>query len=260
MVVIFQQRSLYLSSRREFSTAAPQNASTGKPGKPPESGSSLPKFILGGIAVSAAFMAAYQSGYLDHMLGKEKHDSLETSRIGLDLKNQDANSQDAKSLHHFDEEQVLTSGEVLKDLSPQMSDGKKDDIQPVAPRSDALNESEIDVQSPSQDKSEFALGESNALSQLEVLPTADMVSNVESTDSAVSSERSPDTQSPTISGSKLPDEEVGQLSSQATSVTDLDEAKVMPYQDLVADERHEVLCHCSLNAPSYVAYIFHMDC
>ncbi|XP_030468674.2 MICOS complex subunit MIC60, mitochondrial isoform X1 [Syzygium oleosum] len=253
-----QQRSLYLSSRREFSTAAPQNASTGKPGKPPESGSSLPKFILGGIAVSAAFMAAYQSGYLDHMLGKEKHDSLETSRIGLDLKNQDANSQDAKSLHRFEEEKVLTGGEVLKDLSPQMSDGKKDDIQPVAPRSDALNESEIDVQSHSQDKSEFALGESNALSQLEESPTADMISNVESTDSAVSSERSHDTQSPMISGSKLPDEEVGQLSSQASSVTDLDETKVMPHQDLVAEERQEDASGHIIETPGSLLESYHL--
>ncbi|XP_048128196.1 MICOS complex subunit MIC60 isoform X2 [Rhodamnia argentea] len=238
---IVGQRSLYLSSRREFSTAAPQNASTGKPGKPPEPGSSLPKFILGSIAVSAAVMAAYQSGYLDQMLGKEKHDSLETSRIGLDLKNQDTTSQDAKSVHHFEEEKVLTGSEVPKDLSPQTGDGEKDEIQTVAPQSNALNESKIDIQSDSQDKSEVTLGESNALNQHKDLPTADVVSDVESTDSATTSEGSPDTQSPMTSRSKLPDEEVkvGQVSSQVTSARDLGEAKVMPHQDLVAEEIHE---------------------
>ncbi|KAI3441116.1 uncharacterized protein J3R85_002792 [Psidium guajava] len=235
------QRSLYLSSRREFSTASPQNASTGKPGKPPESGSSLPKFILGSVAVSAAVMAAYQSGYLDQMLGKEKHDSLETSRIGLDLKNQDATSQDAKSIHHFEEEKVLTGREVPKDLSPQTGDGEKDEIQTVAPQSNALDESKIDIQSDSQDKSEVTLGESNALNQHKDLPTADVVANVESTDSAISSEGSLDTQSPTTSRSKLPDEgvKVGQVSSQATSNNDLGEAKVMPHQDLIAEEIQE---------------------
>lgn len=255
------QGSLYLSSRRELSTASPQNASTGKPGKAPESGSSLPKFILGGVAVSAAFMAAYQSGYLDQMLGKEKHDSLETSRIGLDFKNQDASSQDAKSVHHFKEEEVLTGSEVPKDLSPQTSDGGKDEIQPVAPQSDALNETKIDIESSSQDKSEVTLGESNTLNQHKDLPTGDAVSNVESTDSAISSEGSPDTQGPTISISKLPDEEVkvGELSGQATLVTNLDEAKVMPHQDLVAEERQEDASGHFIETPVSLLESYHLE-
>ncbi|KAL3721654.1 hypothetical protein ACJRO7_034055 [Eucalyptus globulus] len=255
------QRSLYLSSRREFSTASPQNASTGKPGKAPESGSSLPKFILGGVAVSAAFMAAYQSGYLDQMLGKEKHDSLETSRIGLDFKNQDASSQDAKSVHHFKEEEVLTGSELPKDLSPQTGDGGKDEIQPVAPQSDALNETKIDIKSSSQDKSEVTLGESNTLNQHKDLPTGDAVSNVESTDSAISSEGSPDTQGPTISISKLPDEEVkvGELSGQATLVTNLDEAKVMPHQDLVAEERQEDASGHFIETPVSLLESYHLE-
>ncbi|KAF8012065.1 hypothetical protein BT93_I0253 [Corymbia citriodora subsp. variegata] len=254
------QRSLYLSSRREFSTASPQNASTGKPGKPPEPGSSLPKFILGGVAVSAAAMAAYQSGYLDHMLGKEKHDSLETSRIGLDFKNQDANSQDEKSVHHFKEEEVLTGSEVPKDLSPQTGDGGKDEIQPNAPQSDALDETKIDIQSQSPDKSEVALGENNALNQHKDLPTADAVSDVEITDSAISAEGSPDTQSLTISTSKLPDEEVevGQLSSKATSVTNLDEAKVMPHQDPVAEERQEDASGQFIEKPGSLLESYHL--
>lgn len=259
--IVGQERSLYLSSRREFSTASPQNASTGKPGKAPESGSSLPKFIFGGVAVSAAFMAAYQSGYLDQMLGKEKHDSLETSRIGLDFKNQDASSQDAKSVHHFKEEEVLTGSEVPKDLSPQTGDGGKDEIQPVAPQSDALNETKIDIESSSQDRSEVTLGESNALNQHKDLPTGDAVSNVESTDSAISSEGSPDAQSPTINISKLPDEEVkvGELSGQATSVTNLDEAKLMPHQDLVAEERQEDASGHFIETPVSLLESYHLE-
>lgn len=255
------QRSLYLSSRRELSTASPQNASTGKPGKAPESGSSLPKFIFGGVAISAAFMAAYQSGYLDQMLGKEKHDSLETSRIGLDFKNQDASSQDAKSVHHFKEEEVSTGSEVPKDLSPQTVDGGKDEIQPVAPQSDALNETKIDIESSSQDRSEVTLGESNALNQHKDLPTGDAVSNVESTASAISSEGSPDAQSPTINISKLPDEEVkvGELSDQATSVTNLDEAKLMPHEDLVAEERQEDASGHFIETPVSLLESYHLE-
>lgn len=62
------------------------------------------------------------------MLSKEKHDSLETSRIGLDLKNQDVISQDAKSIHHFEGEQVLTGSDAPKDLSAQKGDGQKDEM------------------------------------------------------------------------------------------------------------------------------------
>ncbi|KAK7247461.1 hypothetical protein RIF29_42344 [Crotalaria pallida] len=65
----------YLSSRKEFSTASkPGGASDpGSTGKPPESNGSLSKFFIGSVAVGAAFIVAYQTGYLYQYLKKEHH-------------------------------------------------------------------------------------------------------------------------------------------------------------------------------------------
>ncbi|XAR48036.1 hypothetical protein NMG60_11030730 [Bertholletia excelsa] len=52
----------YLSSRKQHSAASKPNApqGSGSTGKPPESGNSLPKIIIGTLALGAAFLTAYQ--------------------------------------------------------------------------------------------------------------------------------------------------------------------------------------------------------
>ncbi|CAH9139384.1 unnamed protein product [Cuscuta epithymum] len=62
-----------LSLRKEFSVQSPQNRPQGSDssGKPSNSGGLLSKFAIGSVALGAAFMAAYQTGYLDKYLIKE---------------------------------------------------------------------------------------------------------------------------------------------------------------------------------------------
>ncbi|CAH9084631.1 unnamed protein product [Cuscuta europaea] len=62
-----------LSFRKEFSVQSPQNRPQGSDssGKPSDSGGLLSKFAIGSVALGAAFMAAYQTGYLDKYLIKE---------------------------------------------------------------------------------------------------------------------------------------------------------------------------------------------
>ncbi|RAL46336.1 hypothetical protein DM860_015329 [Cuscuta australis] len=74
----------YLSLRREFSVQPQHNRpqGSGSSGKPPDSGSLLPKFAIGSVALSAAFVAAYQTGYLDKYLIKEPHGIPESTNTG----------------------------------------------------------------------------------------------------------------------------------------------------------------------------------
>lgn len=62
-VVIFAYGQIpsYLSCRKQYSVASEQNApqGSGSAGKPPESGSALPKMIVGTLTLGAALMAAY---------------------------------------------------------------------------------------------------------------------------------------------------------------------------------------------------------
>nr|XP_043607312.1 MICOS complex subunit MIC60 [Erigeron canadensis] len=76
---ITTQIPLYLSSRKKFS-AAP-DPGPGSTGKPPGSGSNLSKVFIGSIVLggaAAAGMTAYQTGYLDKYLMKEKDNNVTT--------------------------------------------------------------------------------------------------------------------------------------------------------------------------------------
>ncbi|KAJ9670805.1 hypothetical protein PVL29_027002 [Vitis rotundifolia] len=75
----------FFSSRKEFSAASQQNTSqgSGSTGKPSNSGSFMSKFIVGGVVIGAAVMTAYQTGYLDQIIVKEPHSSLEPTRTGV---------------------------------------------------------------------------------------------------------------------------------------------------------------------------------
>ena len=66
---------------------------SGSASKPPESGGSLPKVIVGSVAIGAAFFAAYQTGYLDQLLGKQQQSSLKTAKIVVE-------NRDAKDIQH----------------------------------------------------------------------------------------------------------------------------------------------------------------
>ncbi|KAM3200550.1 MICOS complex subunit MIC60 isoform X1 [Capsicum annuum] len=97
----------YLFSRREFSVSPKQNGpprGSGSSGKPAETASLLPRFIIGSVALSAGFIAAYQTGYLDKYLVKEPHSKPELARAGTGI-------QDAKELKENSE--VSVDSEIL---------------------------------------------------------------------------------------------------------------------------------------------------
>lgn len=76
---ITTQVPAFLSSRKEFSSKHTQKDSQGAAsgGNKSESGSYLPKVVLGSIALGTVAVAAYQSGYLDVLIGKEQQISYE---------------------------------------------------------------------------------------------------------------------------------------------------------------------------------------
>lgn len=84
LLVQWEQVPSYLSLRKEFSVKSQQNGpqGSGSTGKPPESGTLLSKFVIGSVALGAAFVAAYQTGYLDKYLIKEPLPIPESSKVG----------------------------------------------------------------------------------------------------------------------------------------------------------------------------------
>ncbi|KAL1364857.1 hypothetical protein HN51_013002 [Arachis hypogaea] len=78
-----QQIPSHLSSRKKLSTASKPDPAPapGSTGKPPESSGSPSKFLIGTVALGAAFLAAYQTGYLDKYLKKEQLGAHEEAQI-----------------------------------------------------------------------------------------------------------------------------------------------------------------------------------
>lgn len=161
-----QQKPSYLSSREEFSTATPRNASP-KPSpasKPPESGNSFPKVVIGGIALGAAVLAAHQAGYLDQILHKEKHDSQ--AKVVLDDEDRSAAREEAKPFSNMVEEKVLPIIEVHDEVNPETGNvEEKGEIHSATSTSEELTGRGVEIQPPAQDKSEETPGEYKVLEQ-----------------------------------------------------------------------------------------------
>lgn len=82
---ITTQIPLYLSSRKEFSAASQLNSpkGSGPTGNPPNSRGNLSKVFIGSIALGAAGITAYQTGYLDKLLTKEQNNDLNTHPLPI---------------------------------------------------------------------------------------------------------------------------------------------------------------------------------
>ncbi|XP_055833512.1 MICOS complex subunit MIC60, mitochondrial isoform X3 [Solanum dulcamara] len=122
-VEVTTQVPSYLFSRREFSVSPKQNGpprGPGSTGKPEEAVSLLPRFIIGSVALSAGFFAAYQTGYLDKYLIKEPHSSPELAREGTaiqgvkELKESSEGSQDSETLGRPDTESKFVESDSLE--------------------------------------------------------------------------------------------------------------------------------------------------
>lgn len=106
----------YLSCRKQYSVASEQNApqGSGSAGKPPESGSALPKMIVGTLTLGAALMAAY-SILESRKVGTK--DPVELSKSNKDL-------QEDKVLR---EKNVMSSIQE-SDGSPNMEPAEKNTV------------------------------------------------------------------------------------------------------------------------------------
>ncbi|OWM82232.1 hypothetical protein CDL15_Pgr001806 [Punica granatum] len=235
-----QQKPSYLSSRKEFSTASPQNASP-KPGtasKPPESGNSFSKVVIGGIAVGAAVLAAHQAGYLDQILHKEKQDSQ--AEVGLNDEDRSTASQKAKPFSHKVEEKVLPSMEVRDKVSPNKENVKeKGESHSIASTSEALHDRQNEILPRAQDKSETAPSEDKVLDE-EKLHASSIISNDHSTATIISAEEKLDRESPDAKISVQPSE-AGQVSHASTdgSSTAADTEVESPVQHILEEDRKE---------------------
>ncbi|KAF5480801.1 hypothetical protein F2P56_001514 [Juglans regia] len=187
------------SSRKEFSTRHPQNASSqpGSAGRPHDSGF-LPKLIVGSVAIGAAFFAAYQTGYLDQFLSKEQHSSFKEAKVHVENRDPkdiqpsverliSSGSKEPNKLEsqHPGEQLVSHESEEANKLSPTAEHGNPK-VEDLKNQSQVQDKSDI---IPAEDLIPIQEKDSLKLSQISV------ESNEQSADSGISSEGSPDIES-----------------------------------------------------------------
>ncbi|KAL5188442.1 MICOS complex subunit MIC60 [Glycine soja] len=109
---VYQQIPLHLSLQKNFSTASKPGVSSasGSPGKPPESNGTLSKFFIGSVALGAAFLAAYQTGYLDQYLKKEHYSVPQEPHVNATI-------EDLKSVQHSTD-QLISPSEKFNHENP----------------------------------------------------------------------------------------------------------------------------------------------
>ncbi|KAL2343021.1 hypothetical protein Fmac_004306 [Flemingia macrophylla] len=142
------QIPLPLCSQKSFSTATkPGGASaSGSPGKPPESNGTLSKFFIGSIALGAAFLAAYQTGYLDQYL-KEQHSVPQETHVNATI-------EDLKSVQHSTD-QLISPTEKFNNENPTVELAEqKVDAQFSQP--ETVVEDQVDKLIPVEDKSDIS--------------------------------------------------------------------------------------------------------
>ncbi|KAJ8557310.1 hypothetical protein K7X08_002935 [Anisodus acutangulus] len=165
----------YLFSRREFSVSPKQNGpprGPGSTGKPAETGSLLPRFIIGSVALSAGFFAAYQTGYLDKYLVKETYSTPELARAGTgiqdvkELEESSEVSQDSETLGRPDTESKFVESDSLEQTDKSI--GTRPDLSGPEEPSKTGSQSEFQV----KDSSEVTGGEVNYTKVKEVSPSS----------------------------------------------------------------------------------------
>ncbi|KAI3691380.1 hypothetical protein L2E82_49737 [Cichorium intybus] len=142
---ITTQIPLYLSSRKEYSTASQSPKGSGSPVNPPNSEGNLSKVFIGSIAIGAAGITAYQTGYLDKLLNKEQKTDLNTTNP-LPIVNEES-QQSKTDLHGGENENVeQVAVENVKDseiLSPPVENEKGVESDPYYGKREEENKSEI---------------------------------------------------------------------------------------------------------------------
>ncbi|XP_027191713.1 MICOS complex subunit MIC60, mitochondrial isoform X2 [Cicer arietinum] len=147
---INQKIPSHLFSRKKSSNAPrPGRASgPGSTGKPPESAGSQSKFLIGSAAVSAALLAAYQFGFLDKYLEKEKPSVPHEAQI-------DGTTGDLKSGQHSLDELVSPSSEKFNNENPAVEHAEQK-VDTSLPQPEIVIEDSGDQPIPMQDISDIA--------------------------------------------------------------------------------------------------------
>lgn len=242
-IQITSQIPSFLSSRKSFSVESHQNGpqGSGSNGKPPQSGDPLPKIIVGSVALGAAFIAAYSTGYLDKYLVKEPHGTLESDKMASIHKDAQVSPENSKSLHANDDarEPVAT---------PKYSDEEPPNVEHADQRSESLpdptfkNDSTIIEESQFQEKDtpELKEGGSEHHNQ-EHAPSStesSSISDETSTDSSKLSEDSLDHMAPEV---KLQSEqhtavEVAPPLTQDSSVPSGNDTRSVPLPEITSQD------------------------
>lgn len=238
----------YLFSRREFSVSPKQNGpprGPGSTGKPPETESLLPRFIIGSVALGAGFIAAYQTGYLDKYLVKEPHSTPELARTGTaiqdgkELKESSEVSQDSETLGRPDPESKFVDSDSVEQTDKNI--GTLQD--PPGPEEPSKMEAESQFQlkySP-----ETTGGEANYTEVKELSPSSHQES-VTPDETRLNYTQSPedtlDTKSPEVTTDAVQPEaiEITPTLTQADTFQKENEASAMPPEHVTSQAKMEV--------------------
>ncbi|XP_060183504.1 MICOS complex subunit MIC60, mitochondrial [Lycium barbarum] len=236
----------YLFSRREFSVSPKQNGQPrgpGSTGKPTETGSLLPRFIIGTFALSAGFVAAYQTGYLDKYLIKEPYSTPELAREGT-------GTQDVKELKESSEvsldSETLGRPDVESDSLEQTDEsiGTRQDLSGPEEPSKTGSESQLQV----KDSSEITGGEANYTEVKELSPSSHQES-VTPDEARLSSTQSPedtlDVKSPEVTTDAVQSEaiEITPTLTQADTLQNEKEASTMSPDHVTSRDKMEDAPH-----------------
>ncbi|KAK6792016.1 hypothetical protein RDI58_011097 [Solanum bulbocastanum] len=248
-VEVTTQVPFYLFSRREFSVSPKQNGPPGGPGstgKPEETVSLLPRFIIGSVALSAGFFAAYQTGYLDKYLIKEPHSSPELAREGTDiqgvkeLKESSEVSQDSETLGRPDADSKFVGSDSLEQTDESI--GTRQDLSGSEEPRATGSESQFQV----NDSSDITGGEANYTEVKELSPSSHR-ENVSPDETRLTSTQSPedtsDMKSPEVSTDAVQSKEIEitPTPTQADTLQKENEASAMSPEHVTSRAKMEVV-------------------
>ncbi|XP_022751050.1 uncharacterized protein LOC111299841 [Durio zibethinus] len=249
--IISQRSSPFIYSREEFSTSPGKNA-TPKPGSaggPPESKSGFSKVVIGSAVIGGAVLVAYQAGYLDQYLGEGPKVSFDSTKIGLDEKNEK------------DIQVVSSHNEEINKLTPyeDLLEQKVATSIDLPPQHEISSETQGENKSNVEDKSNETLGESTtpvpekALSEYSQssLPSADHsvdvavsaegnLEKVESETATVRSKEIQDIPLDTQSGASLGEKETKSVPSSPTTDRPQDEPSKGAEVPILAPEQSQI--------------------
>ncbi|KAJ1412863.1 Mitochondrial inner membrane protein Mitofilin [Sesbania bispinosa] len=230
----------HLSLRRKFSNASkPSGASApGSTGKPPESSGSLSKFFIGSVAVGAAFLAAYQTGYLDKYLNKEQLSVPQQDQVN-------GTTGELKSIQHSVDELASPSSEKFNNKYPAVEHAEQK-IDTHFSQPEIVIEDQGDKPIPVQDKSDIAEDGAAAdkENQLPEYPQKSLTFDEPSKKSVVQSDGVVGIKSTETDIVLRPEEGTQDTSSstQASAVPDENEVKnIQPKQQEIEERRENVL-------------------